>query len=61
MASALRLAETWDLTKEQQHKFNSWAAKRMSDIARTCRRGAETMGVFWRRLYRTGHALMEDT
>ena len=58
IAAALWLAETWHPTETQKERFNSWAARMMARLACLSPESDETRGDFWRRLHRTGHALM---
>ena len=54
-AAALWLSETWYPTKTQRKYMNSWAARITSQIVGIRMGEDESVGDFWRRMYRTGH------
>ena len=57
-SSALWLAETWLLTKQQREHLESWGARLAARVCVMGRRVSEEIGQFWRRLHRRGHRLL---
>jgi len=53
--SALWLAETWLLTRQQREHLNSWGARIAARTGLVQRKAWEDMGQYWRRLHRFGH------
>ena len=57
--SALWLASTWNLTKEQTSHLDSWGARFAARVAGLRHSAVEDIGHFWRRLHRHGHNLLQ--
>ena len=60
-SSALWLAETWQLTRQQREHLDSWGARVAARVRGVCRSCSEDIGQFWRRLHRIGHKMMSKT
>ena len=58
-SAVLWLSETWHLTKRQQKQLNSWGARIMARVVGLRPRVEEDSAEFWRRLFRTGHKIMD--
>jgi hypothetical protein len=58
IVSLLWLAATWTLTKSQQKRLESWAARLFARVGRVSRMSGEDLGQYWRRLHRQGHSFM---
>ena len=60
-SSALWLAETWQLTRQQREHLDSWGARVSARVRGVRHSSAEDIGQFWRRLHRTGHKMLSLT
>ena len=52
-------AGAWHPTKVWQHKLSSWGARTAACVAGARRGETEEIGDWWRRMHRTGHAILE--
>jgi len=58
-SAVLWLSETWHLTKRQRKQFNSWGARIMAQVVGVRPRSDDDVATFWRRMFRTGHGVLD--
>ena len=60
LSALLWLSETWYPTKKQRSSLSSWAARCVGRVVGVKRNNEESWVDFWRRLHRTGHAVLKQ-
>jgi hypothetical protein len=58
LAALSWLCETWNPTKAQRKRLNSWGARMFSRVVRVRRHADEDSLDHWRRLHRRGHSIL---